>query len=138
MKQTILTGRHDPQHASNFARAARNLTKTHATEVNEFCKRLTGLQGETYDDICNEVENIPFPAGYMHVRMFDAEDGVELACAISQTYRSLTTEEMSMLVTLHERFQWGRWVATTPLPTTDSGVLDLLVTFKERAEPLIQ
>jgi hypothetical protein len=73
------------------------------------------------------------PRGFLHVRVFDADDGVELSAVLSTNGRPITADEVSLLVTQTSRFEEARWVETSPLPVRDPGVLDLLVRFEPRA-----
>lgn len=68
------------------------------------------------------------------MRVFDADDGVELSAVLSTNGRPITADEVSLLVTQTSRFEEARWVETSPLPVRDPGVLDLLVRFEPRAE----
>ncbi len=134
MELTVLSHRHEPRHAAEFARAAANMIEPDAAEVQDFCDRLTGLNGETYMDVCDEVGDLAMPGGFLHARAFDAADGIELSSAVSRTNRPLTGAEITMLVTLQERFEDHAWVKTTPLPIIDRGVLDLLIHFEPRRQ----
>ncbi|MBC3940634.1 hypothetical protein [Sphingomonas albertensis] len=92
MKLTVLSHGNEPRHAAEFARAARNMIEPDEAEVREFCNRLTGLKGETYMDVCDEVADLALPCGFLHARAFDADDGLELSSAISRTNRPLTPD----------------------------------------------
>lgn len=118
-------------------RRARSLCEVPDREaVKELCSRLTGLMSHKFMEVADAVMDLRMPRGYLHVRIVDEADGLEIASCFSHDDVPVTPEEITMLVTLNDRFLAGQWVSTSALPDRDPGVLDLAVRFEKRPRPL--
>lgn len=132
MQITAITTSFDPGNAVCFAEAAAGAREPDRQALAALCARLSGVEGEDPDAIADSLADFPMPPGFLHARVFDASTGVEFASVVARNSRPLTTDTVSLLITLSEPFLFGRWVETTPLPVRDPGVLDLLVRFEPR------
>lgn len=121
-----------PEIANGFARAARVGHAPQDEDVLAFCAKLTGLRGQDYLEIADEVRGTSLPAGLLGVRVRDAETGRDLGGILSEREEPLDAWEVSTIVTLDPDFEEYRWTETSPLPSQDPGVLELEVRLEKR------
>lgn len=123
-------------HREDFARAADLGIKPDQREVDEFCRRLSILEGHRYLDIVDQVIGLSIPSGFLHVRVYDEADMFEFASAVCKRAEPLSAAEVTALVTLHDKFLAGRWVETRHLGEIDPGVFDIAIRFEPRERKL--
>lgn len=130
------SSRYDPRVAHFFSKAAEMCVAPVPGEVVEFCHRLSQLRGHRRSEIWSQISDLTIPTGYMHCRVYDADDMMEFCGGFSGKSEPLDVWWIAMMVVGHEKFLNGRWVRTTPLPDRDPGVLDLMIHFEPRDHPL--
>lgn len=112
---------------ANIERAAALVGPHDPHEVAAFCARLTRSHGHDKEEAAAQLRDLRLPAGFMHVRTFDAKTGVETGGVYSTTDEP--TEAIGILgcalgVVGHDA---RNWVSTTAMPVTRKGVLDLAI-----------
>ncbi len=107
--------------------------------VRVLCDRLTGLKAHKTIEIAARVADLDGPSGYMHFRVFDRADMLEIVSCFARRHEPIEPTMLATAVAMCARSLTGQWVRTEPLydhPHVAAGVLDLLVTFEPRPNKL--
>ncbi len=123
-----------------FARAAKEAGQPDHGAVRHLCERLSGIRTIKYMEAAEQVGDLPMPAGYFHLRLFDEATGKEFASAwATEPGTAITPVMIALQVIVSEPFLKNEWIKTSPMFDhfhSAKGVLDLAITFKPRPIPL--
>lgn len=123
-----------------FTRAAKEAGDPDHAAVRYLCQQLSGIKSIKYMQVAKQVRDLPMPAGYIHLRLFDEATKDEFASAwATEPNTSITPVLIAMQVMMSEPFLDNEWIATTPMfdhPYVAKGVLDLAIKFTPRPVPL--
>ena len=121
---------------SFYDRAAGHAGPHDRAEMDRFADRLSGLAGLDFEAVAAKVAKLPFPKGFLFARFFDARTGEYFGGVIDRSFKPIDTRSLLADLVPDADYQAAEglpprtWLATTAMPVTKPGVLDLAIDYR--------